>query len=503
MLIWEDLTRLEKLAIRELSKQDFDTFVKIWFPIQQGKSGFLTGITFTLHAPLMKLFRGQERHHFRNAVAVKLNCFRSIFRRIHTNLTRETLIFRLLTLSLNEIASVAICLILQSGKNYGLQKLVRHAMMNFRFTRQENTPKSVNLWAVRSLARAVVTLHHLFRLRYARSRKARRYVFEGTARSNDSEEHNSITSRALRDADYRYSAETTCTGHDRFLNGGMGIEFDRISIPAMVTREYGESLPDWLRPHLNVLSSSVIIGIYFSFWPRKAFTILSLCVRLTYIHFFLSISRSRSHLAVMLSTWSSSITEPEKSDTQARSFLHGYNGHRSERRVKRLLCLLLGLSRKGVFYRCTRQVGSPSAGDSIQSVCFSMLESGMRNTKKNIRRGSERYRFDSELPQGVSDRNYAVAARQGNMHGCAASNNGYVILPESHHMLNEFLAEAAAFTYDDSHPHDDIMDNLLMWLTSKSTSQTTLLIEGNGLLDERSVNVSNQRLEYSGLLLEK
>ncbi|QGF21225.1 terminase large subunit [Citrobacter phage HCF1] len=45
------------------------------------------------------------------------------------------------------------------------------------------------------------------------------------------------------------------------------------------------------------------------------------------------------------------------------------------------------------------------------------------------------------------------------------------ILPESHHMLNEFLAEAAAFTYDDSHPHDDIMDNLLMWLTSKSTSQ--------------------------------
>lgn len=37
---------------------------------------------------------------------------------------------------------------------------------------------------------------------------------------------------------------------------------------------------------------------------------------------------------------------------------------------------------------------------------------------------------------------------------------GYVVLPESHHMLAEFLAEAAAFTYDDSHPHDDIMDNL-------------------------------------------
>ena len=38
---------------------------------------------------------------------------------------------------------------------------------------------------------------------------------------------------------------------------------------------------------------------------------------------------------------------------------------------------------------------------------------------------------------------------------------GRVALPESHPMLAELLAETSAFTFDDSHPHDDIVDNLV------------------------------------------
>ena len=38
---------------------------------------------------------------------------------------------------------------------------------------------------------------------------------------------------------------------------------------------------------------------------------------------------------------------------------------------------------------------------------------------------------------------------------------GRVALPESHPMLPEILAEVAAFTFDDSHPHDDIVDNIV------------------------------------------
>ncbi|WP_236532753.1 phage terminase large subunit, partial [Escherichia coli] len=58
------------------------------------------------------------------------------------------------------------------------------------------------------------------------------------------------------------------------MSGGMAIDFDRIVIPAMVTREYGESLPDWLRPEFerDVLSgpSVVIDGVeYWSFWEEN------------------------------------------------------------------------------------------------------------------------------------------------------------------------------------------------------------------------------------------
>ena len=38
---------------------------------------------------------------------------------------------------------------------------------------------------------------------------------------------------------------------------------------------------------------------------------------------------------------------------------------------------------------------------------------------------------------------------------------GRVVLPENHPMLPELLAEVAAFTFDDSHPNDDIVDNIV------------------------------------------
>lgn len=58
------------------------------------------------------------------------------------------------------------------------------------------------------------------------------------------------------------------------MNGGMGIEFDQISIPALVTEEYGKTLPDWLQPYFerDVLSSEYVEldGVkHYSFWPSK------------------------------------------------------------------------------------------------------------------------------------------------------------------------------------------------------------------------------------------
>ncbi|WDS30425.1 hypothetical protein CSG01_001 [Cronobacter phage SG01] len=38
---------------------------------------------------------------------------------------------------------------------------------------------------------------------------------------------------------------------------------------------------------------------------------------------------------------------------------------------------------------------------------------------------------------------------------------GRVLLPDNHPMLEEIQAEVAAFTADDSHPHDDIVDNIV------------------------------------------
>ena len=38
---------------------------------------------------------------------------------------------------------------------------------------------------------------------------------------------------------------------------------------------------------------------------------------------------------------------------------------------------------------------------------------------------------------------------------------GRVVLPEEHPMLAEIIAEHSAFTYDDTHPNDDIVDNFM------------------------------------------
>lgn len=59
------------------------------------------------------------------------------------------------------------------------------------------------------------------------------------------------------------------------LNGGMGgIEFDVVSIPALVTEEYRETLPDWLKPEFDrdVLTSEPVYidGVaHYSFGPRR------------------------------------------------------------------------------------------------------------------------------------------------------------------------------------------------------------------------------------------
>uniref|UniRef100_A0A6M5CA20 Terminase large subunit n=1 Tax=Vibrio phage Vc1 TaxID=1480731 RepID=A0A6M5CA20_9CAUD len=516
MLIWEDLTRLEKLAIRELSKQDFDTFVKIWFPIQQGKSGFLTGITFTLHAPLMKLFRGQERHHFGGQITgsrggyitpwIYSGCvtlddpekpddmFSKVKRERGQMIAKNTIRSR-------RAHSETPIIVIQQRLHAQDMTGFRNLNISFADTLVKrnskrvrdlfNSPEWQELWPAKTGTSRDDEFQVLNKagkhtgndqggqITGSRGGYITPWIYSGCVTLDDPEKPDDMFSKVKRERGQmiakntirsrRAHSETPIIVIQQRLHAqdmtGFGIEFDRISIPAMVTREYGESLPDWLRPHFenDVLSSeSVIIdGIeYFSFWPkRKAFTILSLCVRLTYIHFFLSISRSRSHLAVMLSTWNgSSITEPEKSDSaQARSFRKpdrfDYTVITADTAQKEgelndysVLCYWGMYRGKAYFIDGVRGKWEAPALETqfkaFVSQCWNRNKECGTLRKIYVEDKASgtgliqncRKAFPIEITPLQRDKDKVTRC----MDAQPVIKNGYVILPESHHMLNEF-----------------------------------------------------------------
>lgn len=264
------------------------------------------------------------------------------------------------------------------------------------------------------------------------------------------------------------------------MNGGMGISFDLIKIPALVTEDYVDTLPDWIKQQFidDVLSSEYIErdGVkYYSYFPGKesvhdlvamwdsdSYTFLSqyqqdpvaLGGNLINVEWLQRISdtlRPPAKYDYRFMTLDTAMTTKSYSDFSVLQ-LWGYKDGKiyllDQRRGKweapELEAELLDFEKAS---RATNQ-----ADGILRKIIIEKKASGIgliQSVSRVMRTPVEPYVPDNDKLTRVMSALPQIKA-------------GNVILPESAIWLNGLLTEIAAFTADDSHVHDDQIDCLTM-----------------------------------------
>lgn len=264
------------------------------------------------------------------------------------------------------------------------------------------------------------------------------------------------------------------------MEGGMGIDFDLIKIPALVTEEYIDTLPDWIKQQFeeDVLSSEYIErdGVkYYSYFPKKEsvhdlvamwdsdpYTFLSqyqqepvaLGGNLINVDWFQRISdtfRPPAKYDYRFITCDTAMTTKSYSDFSVLQ-LWGYKDAKiyliEQRRGKweapELEAELIDFEKKS---RATSQ-----SDGILRKIIIEKKASGIgliQSASRVMRTPVEPYVPDNDKLTRVMSALPQIKA-------------GNVVLPESAPWLNGLLTEIAAFTADDSHKHDDQIDTMTM-----------------------------------------
>lgn len=264
------------------------------------------------------------------------------------------------------------------------------------------------------------------------------------------------------------------------MNGGMGIEFDLIKIPALVNEDYVDILPDWIKQQFidDVLSSEYIErdGVrYYSYFPGKesvhdlvamwdsdSYTFLSqyqqepvaLGGNLINVDWLQRISdtlRPPAKYDYRFMTLDTAMTTKSYSDFSVLQ-LWGYKDGKiyllDQRRGKweapELEAELLDFEKMA---RASNQTDG-----ILRKIIIEKKASGIgliQSAGRVMRTPVEPYVPDNDKLTRVMSALPQIKA-------------GNVILPESATWLNGLLTEIAAFTADDSHVHDDQIDCLTM-----------------------------------------
>ena len=264
------------------------------------------------------------------------------------------------------------------------------------------------------------------------------------------------------------------------MDGGMGISFDLIKIPALVTEDYVDTLPDWIKQQFidDVLSSEYVErdGVkYYSYFPGKesvhdliamwdsdSYTFLSqyqqdpvaLGGNLVNVDWFQRISdtlRPPAKYDYRFVTVDTAMTTKSYSDFSVLQ-LWGYKDGKiymlDQRRGKweapELEAEMLNFEKTS---RATNQTDG-----ILRKIIIEKKASGIgliQSASRVMRTPVEPYIPDNDKLTRVMSALPQIKA-------------GNVILPESATWLNGLLTEIAAFTADDSHAHDDQVDCITM-----------------------------------------
>nr|DAT48315.1 MAG TPA: Large Terminase [Caudoviricetes sp.] len=267
------------------------------------------------------------------------------------------------------------------------------------------------------------------------------------------------------------------------MNGGMGIEFDQISIPALVTEEYGKTLPDWLQPYFerDVLSSEYVEldGVkHYSFWPSKESVHDLLALREADQYTFDSQYQQKPIAlggSVFNSEWwtyygsSLDADEPDPGKYDYRFITADTAQKTGELNDYTVFCLWGKKNDKVYFIDGIR--GKWEAPDMEKQFTAFVNQAWRHNKSMGVLRKIyvEDKASGTGLIQNLRKKTpISITPLQRNkdkvtraMDAQPVIKAGRVVLPEEHPMLAEIIAEHSAFTYDDTHPHDDIVDNFM------------------------------------------
>lgn len=496
-LAWEEMTPAEKLAVKALSTHSFEAFLRVWFQLSQGERYIPNWHHKYLCRIIDEVISGERRDTIIN---VAPGAGKTEITSIHFP------VYSMLKLPKVRNLSVSYSDTLVKRNSKRVRDLIKSNEFQELFPSKFGTCKDDEIQVLdengkirfESISKAIGG-----QLTGARGG----YItdgYSGCLMLDDIDKPDDVLSKVRREAVHvllkntlrsrrassvRGKATPILSIQQRLhtqdstwfmTSGGMGIDFDVVKIPALVTEEYVNELPDWIREQFekDVLSSEFVErdGVrYYSYFPQKEsvhdlvamwdsdpYTFLSqyqqepvaLGGNLINVDWFQRISdtfRPPAKYDYRFITCDTAMTTKSYSDFSVLQ-LWGYKDAKiyliDQRRGKweapELESELLDFEKKS---RATSQTDG-----ILRKIIIEKKASGIgliQSAGRVMRTPIEPYVPDNDKLTRVMSALPQIKA-------------GNVVLPESATWLNGLLAEVAAFTADDSHKNDDQIDTMTM-----------------------------------------
>lgn len=497
MLIWEDLTAAQKRAIKEMSEYSFEKMIRIWFQLLQGQK-FLGNWHFSyLCDEVEQIIRGESQN-------------------VIFNITPGSGKTEIFSIHMSPYASI------KSPKVRNLNLSFSDGLVQQNSNRIKEiigSPEWQELWPgklAKASAKDLIVNDANGKVRLqVNSRSIGGQVtglrggymdegFTGMLVLDDPDKPDDMFSKVRRDAMHMRLKNTVRSRRMKdttpivmvqqrlhvndstwfMTNGGMGgIEFKVVSIPALVTEEYRESLPDWLKPEFDrdVLTSEPVYidGVaHYSFWPAKESAKDLLALREADPYTFASQYQQQPIALggnVFKTEWfqiygSGDKATLPKPDRFEYTFITGDTAQKAGELNDYSVFCYWGMYKNRVYF-IDGVRGKWEAPDLETNFVAFVNQCWKRNKECGTLRRIhiEDKASGTGLIQGAQkklpiqvnpvQRNTDKVTRA--MDAAPVMRAGRVALPENHPMLPEIVAETAAFTFDDSHPNDDIVDNIV------------------------------------------
>lgn len=497
-LVWEEMTPAEKLAVKALSKHNFETFLRVWFSITQGQKYVLNWHHRYLCRIVDEIISGERKDTI-------INCPPGGGKTEITSIHFP--VYSLVKLPKVRNLSVSFSDSLVKRNSKRVRDLILSPEFQSLFPSKFGTCKDDEIQVLDDSGKVVFeSISKAIGSQITGSRGG--YItdtYSGAVLLDDVEKPDDMFSKVRREAVHMLLKNTIRSRRASSVAGkatpiiaiqqrlhvndstyfmgeanGMGIDFDIIKIPAIVTEDYINEVPDWLKDDFrrDVLSSKFIEidGVkHYSYYPQKEsiddlvslqnadpYTFASQYLQqpvalggnLINVDWFQRISdtlRPPTKYDYRFMTLDTAMTTKSYSDFSVLQ-LWGYKDGKiyllDQRRGKfeapELEAELLDFEKMA---RASNQTDG-----ILRKIIIEKKASGIgliQSAGRIMRTPIEPYVPDNDKLTRVMSALPQIKA-------------GNVILPESATWLSGLLTEISAFTADDSHKHDDQVDCLTM-----------------------------------------